>query len=158
MKQMLVRAVRITQSFRIAFLLLTIIASLAIVGGNFPAAAGDTLRLRTALAGAAIGGVTPSGKAEFRSRPGSSSFTVQVEDVNLTAGTVLRVCVTPSGFSEATAGTITLAGVAPALGGVLDLDGRDGDPIPASIGSGTLVTVKSGASCAAGTIRLTGVL
>ena len=151
MKQMLVREVRI------AFLLLTIIAALAIVGGNFPAAAGDTVRLRTALAGGAIGGVTPSGRADFRSRPGSSSFVVEVEDVNL-PGEVLRVCVKPSGGSTTLAGSITLPVIAP-LGGVLDLDGRNGDFIPAGIGSGTLVTVKSGTtSCTGGTLRLAGTL
>src|ERR1700753_955887 len=51
-------------------------------------------RIVAALSGAAIGGVTPKGSAEFRQRAdGRRSLEVEVEHVNLPAGTVLDVLV-----------------------------------------------------------------
>src|SRR5438067_852616 len=61
-------------------------------------------RIAAALSGAGIGGVTPKGEAEFRQRAdGRRSLEVEVEHVNLPAGTVLGVLV-----DNQMIGTITL--------------------------------------------------
>ncbi|MBI3697368.1 MAG: tetratricopeptide repeat protein [Acidobacteria bacterium] len=67
---------------------------------------GDPIKA-LALTGAAIGGMVPSGHAQFRSRPGRRSFVVEVQNVNLTPGTPLGVFVTQNGM-ESNVGTITL--------------------------------------------------
>ena len=64
-------------------------------------------RIQTKLTGGPISGVTPNGSARFRTRGTSSSFEVEVEDVNLPNGTVLTVTLTSGGVS-APAGTMTL--------------------------------------------------
>ena len=51
------------------------------------------LRIESRLAGAAVNGLTPSGHARFRSRDGRRDFNVEVEKVNLPAGTVLGIFV-----------------------------------------------------------------
>ena len=58
------------------------------------AAGTDDLRLRTQLTGGSIAGLTPAGHVDFRARPSrgaEASFSVEVEDINLPAGTVLEV-------------------------------------------------------------------
>jgi hypothetical protein len=98
-------------------------------------------RLRTRLAGAAIQGKTPEGNADFRSdRRGRMHLNVEVEEVNLPAGTVLRVSVSHAGVPTAV-GTITLS----ALGfGELELNSEDGDTVPAIV-AGDMVVVSDGA-------------
>ena len=51
------------------------------------------VRIEARLAGAAIGGLTPTGVAKFRDRAGKRSFEVEAEKVNLPAGTILNVFV-----------------------------------------------------------------
>jgi hypothetical protein len=95
-------------------------------------------RLRTRLAGAAIQGQTPEGSADFRvDAKNRSRLNVEVEHVNLPAGTVLTVSVGGSAV-----GTITLS----ALGfGELELNSQDGDTVPA-VKAGDMVVVSNGAT------------
>ena len=96
-------------------------------------------RLKTRLAGAAIQGKTPEGNAEFRSDSrGRTKFTVEVENINLPAGTMLDVAVQHMGVSQ-TVGHIKLS----ALGsGELELESQDGDTVPA-VQAGDMVTVSN---------------
>ena len=56
---------------------------------------GSSTRLKTRLSGAAIDGKTPSGSAEFRmDTPSRTRLEVEVENVNLAAGTLLDVIIT----------------------------------------------------------------
>src|SRR5215210_5854248 len=57
-----------------------------------PGPGGET-RIESRLAGAAINGLTPTGVAKFRDRAGNRNFEVEVEKVNLPAGTVLNAFV-----------------------------------------------------------------
>ncbi len=108
-------------------------AAFLLLAGYVPAAAGG-IRLETRLSGGAIGGLEPSGHAEFRMRVGETRFSAEVEDVNLPAGTVLRVSVRGSEV-----GTITI-GPAPVRGGDLNLDSRTTGPLM-EMRSGDTVTV-----------------
>lgn len=93
------------------------------------------VRLSTALSGAAIGGVVPSGHADYRARGTERRFSVEVEDVKLPSGTVLSILV-----QGVEVGTVTLDGQG---GADLNLDSRiDTVPVVAS-GSLIVVTVKS---------------
>jgi hypothetical protein len=67
--------------------------------GPTPAPNGE-VRIEARLAGAAIGGLTPTGHAKFRSRSGNRSLEVEVERVNLPAGTILNVFVDGSKVGE----------------------------------------------------------
>ncbi len=97
-------------------------------------------RLRTRLAGAAIQGKTPEGHADFRmDDKGRTRLNVEVENVNLAAGTVLDVSI-QHGMTSTVVGHITLS----ALGfGELELNSQDGDAVPA-VQSGDMVIVKNG--------------
>jgi hypothetical protein len=53
---------------------------------------GET-RIESRLAGAAINGLTPTGVAKFRTRPDNRNLEIEVEKVNLPAGTVLNAFV-----------------------------------------------------------------
>jgi hypothetical protein len=99
-------------------------------------------RLRTKLAGGAIQGKTPEGNAEFRmDQKGRTSFKVEVENVNLPAGTVLDVTLTDAG-TPTVVGHITLN----AFGeGELELQSQDGDTVPAAV-KGDIVTVLNAGS------------
>jgi hypothetical protein len=57
-----------------------------------PAPNGET-RIEARLAGAPINGLTPTGVAKFRTRNGNRNLEVEVERVNLPAGTILNVFV-----------------------------------------------------------------
>lgn len=103
------------------------------------AAGVDDVRLRTRLTGGAVGGMTPSGQAEFRARPSNGadrSFSVEVEDVNLPAGTVLEVQI-----NGRSAGRLTIS-PAPVRGGELELRSSDGDLTP-ELRAGDLITICS---------------
>jgi hypothetical protein len=95
-------------------------------------------RLRTRLAGAAIQGQNPEGNADFRVvAKKRSRLNVEVEHVNLPAGTVLTVSVAGN-----VVGHITLS----ALGfGELELNSQDGDTVPA-VNPGDMVVVSNGAT------------
>ena len=97
------------------------------------------VRLRTTLAGAAIQGIKPEGNADFRNDgQGRTRLNVEVENVNLAAGTILNVAVVHAGVSTMI-GTITLGS-----GGEneLELDSQNGQTVPAII-SGDMVTVAN---------------
>jgi hypothetical protein len=101
------------------------------------------MRLRTNLTGAPINGVTPNGKAEFRSRPNRTEFKTEVEHVNLDAGTVLTVSVDGTAV-----GTLTLDSTHE---GELELESEDGDTVPdVHVGSTVVVTDATGATIVAG--------
>jgi hypothetical protein len=98
------------------------------------------VRLRTQLTGGAIGGITPSGNADFRSDSrGRTRLNVEVEHVNLAQGTMLMVTLTHAGATS-TVGTLTLHATG---GGELELDSQDGQTVPA-IQSGDVITVMNG--------------
>src|ERR1043166_1788418 len=81
-------------------------------------------RIVAALSGAAVGGVTPKGSAEFRQRAdGRRSLEVEVEDVNLPAGTILNVLI-----DGARVGTITLG---PLQSGEVEFESENGQTVPA---------------------------
>jgi len=101
----------------------------------------NEVRLRTRLSGAPINGKTPEGQADFRmdSSRNRSRLNVEVENVNLAAGTVLKVVVTLAGVPT-TVGSITLN----AFGaGELELNSQDGDTVPAIV-AGDMIAVKNG--------------
>jgi len=109
---------------------------------------GTEVRLRTPLAGGAISGRTPSGNADFRSESdrNRTRLNVEVENVNLSDGTMLGVMVTHAGVSTSI-GQIRLHGGF----GELELNSQDGDTVPAIV-KGDMITVSN-----AGTAILTGV-
>jgi hypothetical protein len=95
--------------------------------------------LKTRLAGGAILGKTPEGSAKFRASASRMQLTVEVEHVNLAAGTELDVAVSHGGVG-ALIGSITVS----AFGeGELELDSRHGDTVPALV-KGDMVTVSNG--------------
>jgi hypothetical protein len=99
------------------------------------------MRSKTKLSGAAIQGKTPEGSAEFRSDArGRSRLDVEIENVNLPAGTVLQVSVVHGTVTTAV-GMITLSSH---FGGELELNSQDGDLVPA-VQSGDMITVSNGA-------------
>ena len=104
-------------------------------------AKGGETRLKTGLTGGAISGMTPSGHAEFRATPaqGRARLNVEVEDVNLPAGT--RVDVLLAGVP---AGATTIS-AAPLRGGELELNSQDGQAVP-SVAAGAVVVVRNGAA------------
>ena len=101
---------------------------------------GERSRSRTTLAGPAIAGQTPNGHADTRvdSSRGRSRVNVEVEDVNLAAGTVLTVVVI-HGDARTMAGTITLDAF---HSGELELNSQDGDTVPA-VQQGDIVIVMN---------------
>ncbi len=128
------------QIFRIYASLFT--ALLMIGAANTVYADGDAhngTQLKTRLAGAAIQGKTPEGSARFHSDARGMRLTVEVEHVNLPAGTNLGVGVSHAGVSTSI-GTITLSISGE---GELELDTRHGDTVPALV-KGDIVTVSNG--------------
>lgn len=106
------------------------------------------VRLKTRLAGSAIQGVTPEGSAEFRSDTAKqrTQLEVEVEHVNLAAGTMLDVTLT-HGTTTTTLGHIKLSALG---GGELELNSQDGATVPA-VQKGDVVTVSNaGAAILAG--------
>ena len=100
-------------------------------------------RSRTTLSGPAISRETPNGHAEIRtqSERGRSRFNVEVEDVNLDAGTMLDVMVDHAG-TRSKVGTIKLDAL---HSGELELNSQDGDTVPA-VKKGDMVIVMNGAA------------
>ena len=117
-----------------------------------PAPNGE-VRIEARLAGAAIGGLTPTGHAKFRSRNGDRSFEVEVEKVNLPAGTILNVFV-----DNVKVGELTIAST---LENEFEVESEHGQFVPDVTSASTVVvsnaqgqTVVSGVFNTAGTVTL----
>jgi hypothetical protein len=130
---------------RAALAFVALLATLAALAAA-PALAGDDEVIITApLTGAAINGRTPVGKAEFRQRPGNDlKLEVEVQDVNLPAGTVLNVLVGGQQVATLTINTLRA--------GEVELETERGQAVPA-VTNGTAVAVRNqaGANVVAGT-------
>ena len=121
--------------------LMAAVAAILVLAGSIGTVwAGEPeVRLGTRLAGGAIGGLEPSGHADFRARSGRARLNVEVEDVNLAEGTALAVSIVVDGM-KISAGTIRVS-AAPVRGGELELNTQDGQSVPA-VKSGTMVIVE----------------
>ena len=96
----------------------------------------NEVRLEARLAGAAINGLLPKGDAKFRSRSdGRRQLNVEVEKVNLPAGTVLNVLV-----DNANVGQIVLNSC---LEQELELETEDGDIVPSVMLNSTVVVTDA---------------
>ena len=93
------------------------------------------VRVEARLAGAAINGLTPKGHAKFRSRNGEREFEVEVEKVNLPAGTVLNVLV-----DGVKVGELQLAAT---LEAELELESERGASVPAVASASTVVVTNA---------------
>lgn len=94
------------------------------------------IRLESRLAGAAIGGLLPKGHAKFRSRTnGRRDLSVEVEKVNLPAGTVLNVLV-----DNANVGQIILSSM---LENELELESEHGAIVPNVTTTSTVVVTDA---------------
>ncbi|HEX8636359.1 MAG TPA: hypothetical protein VF703_19715 [Pyrinomonadaceae bacterium] len=108
-----------------------------------PAPDGE-VRVRIPLAGASIGGMMPQGHADFRRRPDGRRLNVEIQDVNLPAGTTYRVLV-----NNVSIGQIVLNSF---FRGELELNTNDGHSVPV-VANGTTVAVvnnTTGATILAG--------
>lgn len=102
------------------------------------------VRVRIPLTGAAIGGMMPQGHADFRRRSDGRRLNVEIQDVNLPAGTTFRVLV-----NNVSIGQIVLNSF---FRGELELNTNDGHSVPV-VAQGTTVTVvnnTTGATLVAG--------
>ena len=118
-------------------LTLTVATGLALAIANVKVNAGDDEVIVTAfLSGAALNGQFPKGDARHRSRPDGRDFRVQVENVNLPAGTALNVFVNGARIGALTINTFRQ--------GELERNTNDGHVVPV-IGDGTTVAVKTAA-------------
>ena len=137
---------------RAAVAFVALLATLAALAAA-PAFAGDDdeIIINAGLSGAAINGQTPVGKAVFRRRPGNDlKLEVEVQDVNLPAGTVLNVFV----GGQQIGGVITLNGF---RAGEVELETERGQAVPA-VSNGTTVAVRNqaGANIVVGTFGSAG--
>lgn len=100
--------------------------------------------IHASLSGAAIDGVTPKGKAEHRARAnGQRKLEVEVEDVNLPAGTVLDVLINGQKVSSLTLNSFHE--------GELELETEDGQTVPnISAGSSVVVQTRAGVAIVSG--------
>src|ERR1044072_1615882 len=129
---------------RAALAFVALLATLAALAAA-PAFAADEVIINAGLAGAAINGQTPSGKAVFRERPGNDlKLEVEVEDVTLAAGTVLNVLVGGQPIGTLTINTLRA--------GQLELETERGQAVPA-VTNGNTVAVRhhAGANIVNGT-------
>ncbi|MDX6445408.1 MAG: hypothetical protein QOH71_2482 [Blastocatellia bacterium] len=113
-----------------------------------PGNAGET-RIESRLAGAAIGGLTPKGHARFEVRAnGRRKLNVEIEKVNLPAGTILNVLV-----DNFKVGQIVLSST---LENELELDTERGNPVPNITTASTVVITNSqGKTILSGTFNTT---
>jgi hypothetical protein len=105
---------------------------------------GGEIRVRIRLSGAGIDGMMPQGHADFRQRTDGRRLEVEIQDVNLPAGTTFRVLV-----NNVSIGQIVLNSF---FRGELELNTNDGNSVPL-ITDGTAVAVvnnSSGATLLAG--------
>jgi hypothetical protein len=105
------------------------------------------VRLRARMTGAAIQGVTPSGSGDFRSETGRTRLQVEVEHVNLPAGTVLTVSVQSGANAPVQIGTIKLSSTG---FGELDLESDKGAVVPAILNGDVLSVANAGTTILAG--------
>jgi hypothetical protein len=125
-----------------ALLMMGVATSRADHGGSSSSTATTSTRLRTKLTGAAIATKTPEGEADFRTDSrGRTRLSVEVENVNLPAGTALTVAVV-HGAASTNVGTITLSAT---MENELELNSQNGDLVPAVV-KGDMVTVSNGAT------------
>ena len=130
---------------RAALAFVALLATLAALAAAPAFAGDDEVIINAGLSGAAIGGSTPHGKAVFRQRPGNDlKLEVEVEDVNLPAGTVLNVFVGGGQVATLTLNTLRA--------GEVELETERGQSVPA-VTNGTTVAVRnqSGANIVTGT-------
>ncbi|HLJ49312.1 MAG TPA: hypothetical protein VKU01_25035 [Bryobacteraceae bacterium] len=105
------------------------------------------VRLRAKLTGQAIQSVTPEGSADFRSESSRTRLQVEVERVNLPAGTVLTVSLQSGTNAPVQVGQITLSANG---SGELELDSDHGAVVPA-VQNGDVVSISNaGAAILAG--------
>jgi hypothetical protein len=105
-------------------------------------------RIEARLAGAAINGLRPKGHAKFEVRTDRRKLNVEVERVNLPAGTILNVLV-----DNVKVGEITVNAM---LENELELDSRRGSVIPnITTLSTVVVTNANGATILSGTFNTT---
>ncbi len=134
----------LSSAARAALACVAIVATLAALAAGPAFANDDETIIQAGLSGAAIGGSTPHGKAVFRQRPGNDlKLEVEVEDVNLPAGTVLTVFVGGQQFATLTLGTLRA--------GEVERETERGQAVPA-VTNGTTVAVRnsSGANIVTG--------
>src|ERR1044071_9561885 len=130
---------------RAALAFVAVLATLAALAAAPALANDDEVIINASLSGAAINGLTPSGKPEFRQRPGNDlKLQVEVQDVNLAAGAVLNVFVGGQQIGTLTIGSLRA--------GRLELETGRGQAVPA-VTNGTSVAVRnqSGANVVTGT-------
>ena len=129
---------------KLIVLMVVMISCLALAVANVTVLAGDDeVIVQTFLSGPTLNGLHPSGVAEHRTRPDGSRFKVQVEDVNLPAGTVLNVLVNGANIGTLTINTFRQ--------GEIERNTNDGQAVP-NITTGTTVAVvtQSGSTVASG--------
>lgn len=113
--------------------------AMSVATTQFVMAGGSSTRLRTSLSGGAIDGITPKGSADFRvDSPSRTRLEVEVEHLNLPAGTMLDVAIVHSNVATPV-GQIKLS----ALGsGEVELESEKGQLVPAVV-KGDMVTVSN---------------
>ncbi|HEX8353563.1 MAG TPA: hypothetical protein VF611_11730, partial [Pyrinomonadaceae bacterium] len=135
----------LSSAARAALACVALMAMLAAFSASPASADDDETIIEARLAGAAIGGSTPHGKAVFRQRPGNDlKLEVEVQDVNLPAGTALNVFVGGRQIGVITLNTLRA--------GEVELETERGQAVPAvSNGTGVAVRNQAGADIVAGT-------
>ncbi|MCI0485479.1 MAG: hypothetical protein L0229_02650 [Blastocatellia bacterium] len=128
----------------LASFLVAVVAVLVIGAASANAKDGD-VKIRAGLAGAAVNGMVPKGKAEFRTRAnGARKLNVEGEKINLPEGTILDVLV-----DDVKIGEITLDAF---LRGELQLNTNDSDVVPpVGAGSSVVISDQNGVTILGGT-------
>lgn len=118
-----------------------------VLSSQTAAAVNDDIIVTAILSGSTLNNQAPHGVAEHRTSPdGSRHFKVEVEDVNLPAGTVLNVFV-----NGASIGSMSLDSLREAE---LELRTNDGQTVPnISAGTSVVVRTQSGSLIVAGTFN-----
>ncbi|HEX8147145.1 MAG TPA: Ig-like domain-containing protein, partial [Pyrinomonadaceae bacterium] len=126
------------------------------------------LRIESRLAGAAVNGLTPTGVARFRARDGRRDFRVEVERVNLPAGTILNVFVDGVNVGDFVVAPTVGGGaglkmgdliVGPTLEAELELESERGQAVPDfSTASTVVVTNQHGQTLLSGVFNNAGLV
>jgi hypothetical protein len=95
---------------------------------------GGELRIDARLAGAPVGGLTPVGIARFRTRPDNRNLEIEVEKVNVPAGTILNAFVDGVKMGELVIG--------PTLEAEFELEAERGQFVP-NVTTATTVVVSN---------------
>jgi len=115
-----------------------------------PGSAGE-VRIEARLAGAAINGLTPTGHAKYRVRAGRRNFEVEVEKVNLPAGTALNVLVDGNKVGELSISTT--------LENEFELETERGQAVPdVTAASAVVVTNQLGQTILSGVFNTAGLV